>query len=128
MPEEQKKILIVEDAVPLARALREALEGVGFIVAVAGDGEHGLELARSEKPNLILLDILLPKKDGLWLLKELRTTDEGKKIPVMMLTNLSDTKNVNTALQYGAYDYMVKSDWKINDIVESIQKKLYHTV
>ena len=125
MPESQHKILLVEDAVPLATAIRDSLLAEGFAVLVAGDGEMGLAMALDEKPDLILLDITLPKKSGLVMLKELRATKQGEKVPVMMLTNSSETNDVNEALKNGAYDYMVKADWKIADIIQNVRTKLH---
>lgn len=124
MQAQTKKILIVEDEAPLSNVLSERLSNEGFTVFVAADGEQGLAMALDHKPDLVLLDILLPKMGGLSMLKELRTHEEGKTIPVMMLTNLNDTEDVNEALAAGAYDYLVKSDWNIADLVDNIRNKL----
>lgn len=118
------KILVVEDETAISEVLSERLKNEGFSVVVAADGEQGLAMVKTEKPDVILLDILMPKKGGLSMLQELRETEEGKNIPVMMLTNLSDTEDVNKALENGAFAYMVKSDWKIAEVVASIWSKL----
>jgi len=124
MEDLQKKILIVEDEDPLSSVLRDRLTNEGFTVVVATDGEMGLQMVFAEKPDLILLDILLPEKGGLTMLKELRAHEEAAKIPVIMLTNLSDTDSVNEALSYGVQDYMVKSDTEISTMVDTIRAKL----
>lgn len=118
------KILIVEDEGPISEVLSERLTNEGFDVIVENDGNKGLATAVEQKPDLILLDILMPNKGGLSMLKELRATEEGKHIPVMMLTNLSDTEDLNKALELGAFDYMVKADWDIASVVLSIRNKL----
>lgn len=127
MEEKRHKILVIEDEAPIAEVLIERLANEGFEVISATDGEEGLAIAIDQKPDLILLDILMPKKGGLSMLKDLRATEEGKDIPVMMLTNLSDTEDMNTALESGAFDYMVKSDWDIATVVTSIRNKLAKT-
>lgn len=118
------KILVVEDEAPISEVLSDRLKNEGFDVAVADDGEKGLKMAIDFKPDLILLDILMPNKGGLSMLEALRATEEGKNIPVMMLTNLSGSEDMNKALELGAFDYMVKSDWDISYVVNSIRNKL----
>ena len=120
-----KKILITEDE----RALREILQKKfsqekDFEVLSAKNGEEGLELALSEHPDLILLDIIMPKMDGLTMLERLRRDAWGKTVPVIMLTNLSDELKVTEAIRRGSFDYLVKSDWNINDVVEKVKNRL----
>lgn len=118
------KILIVEDEGPLSDLLKDRFEDEGFKVTVANDGEKGLAMALSEKPDLILLDIIMPKINGLSMLKQLRASDSGKTVPVMVLTNLSDPESVKEALANGAHDILVKADWSIGDIVRGVKDKL----
>ena len=92
--------------------------------SVARDGEKGLELALKKQPDIILLDIIMPKLDGLSLLRKLRQHDEGKHVRVIVLTNVNDTKEVHEALSLGARDFLVKSDWVISDLVESVKAQL----
>lgn len=119
-----QKVLIVEDEEALSEVLKERLENEGFHVIVAGDGAEGLLVALDQQPDIILLDIIMPKLDGLSMLKQLQTYDAGKNIPVIIMTNLSDSKEVHEALASGARDFMVKSDWAISDLVASIRKQL----
>ena len=92
----------------------------GFIVLEAENGEEGLDVALRDHPDLILLDIIMPKMDGLTMLKKLREDVRGKNTKVILLTNLSDNEKVSEALLQGSYDYLVKSDWKIGDVVAKI--------
>lgn len=122
--ESAKKILVVEDESPLRDALKDKLMHDGFTVVEAKNGAEGMLLAESDKPDLILLDIIMPIKDGLTMLQELRESSWGKNIPVILLTNLSDNEKVAAALEHGTYDYLVKSNWKIEDVVQRIRERL----
>jgi DNA-binding response OmpR family regulator len=122
--ENKKKILIVEDETSLRNALRDKLMLEGFIVLEAKNGEEGLDVALRDHPDLILLDIIMPKMDGLTMLKKLREDVWGKNTKVILLTNLSDNEKVSEALLQGSYDYLVKSDWKIGDVVAKIRARL----
>ncbi|MDD4333362.1 MAG: response regulator [Patescibacteria group bacterium] len=120
-----KKILIVEDEMSLSEALKRKLSLVdGYNIFVAKDGEDGLSLALREKPDLILLDIIMPKMDGMTMLAKLRKEKGGKKIPVIILTNLSDAENVEEAQKRGVNDFLIKSDWKIEDLAKKVKEKL----
>lgn len=122
MSDKRHKILIVEDEKALNEVLKERFENEGFDVRVAQDGAEGLLLALEKPPDVILLDIVLPKVGGLDMLKKLRTYELGKNIPVVVLTNLSDTKQVHEALEHGARDFLVKADWVLSDVVENVRK------
>lgn len=119
-----KKILVVEDEIALATALTENLTQEGFEVLHAKDGLEGIGLALSSKPDLILLDILIPKMDGLAVLNKLRQDPWGKNVPVMVLSNLNQPANVAAAIDDNVSEYLVKVDWKIEDIVKKIREKL----
>lgn len=123
----KKKILIVEDEVPLLSSLREKLSGEGFNVFTAKDGEEGLEIAKKEKPDLILIDILLPKKDGITMAKEINRLRLGTLM--IFLTNLSDSKHISEAIEVETetVDYLVKSDWNINDVVLRVKQRLLNS-
>ena len=119
-----KKILLVEDDSTLVQALTYELQQEGFEVTVAGDGLAGLEAAEKVMPDLILLDINMPKMDGLTMLKKLRTSSWGKDVSVIMLTNYSDEQKVMEALAEQAFYYLVKSDWSLTQIVGKVKEKL----
>ena len=119
-----KKILIVEDDHPLRNAIKDKLSKEDFEILEAKNGTDGLATALEQQPDLILLDIIMPKMDGMTMLKKLRADDKGKNIPVIILTNLSDDKEVAESTEGGAYDYLIKSDWKIEDVVAKVKEKL----
>jgi len=120
----KKKILIVEDEEPLKLTLKKKFKNEGFSVLEATNGEDGLKLTQEKKPDLILLDIVMPVMDGMTMLKKLRKQDFGKEMPVILLTNLADTSDVNKAMELGVFDYLVKSNWEIKDVVEKVKEKL----
>ena len=121
-----KKILLIEDDLDLAELYEEVLS-TKYTVEVAGDGKQGLELAKKSKPDLILLDILLPEMNGFELLKVLKKDPETKDISVVILTNLG-SKHVDEdkklALLLGAEDYLVKAHHQPQEIVEKISSYL----
>ena len=120
----KSKILVVEDEEALSEVLKERFENEGFEVAVARDGEKALQIAQEKQPDLILLDIIMPKLDGLSMLKQLREFEWGKNVRVIVLTNVNDSKQVHEALSLGARDFLVKSDWLISDLVSSVRTQL----
>lgn len=118
------KILIVEDEKPIRRAASETFKDANFEIFEAGDGEEGLKIALSEKPDMILLDLMMPKMDGMAFLKELRKDNWGKGVEIILLTNVADVKKVSEAMKYSVYDYMVKSNWTLEDVVSKVKKKM----
>jgi len=116
-----KKLLIIEDDLVLQRALQEFLSAEGFDVQCASDGEVGASKALSEDPDLILLDIVLPKKDGYAVLTEVRSSENAKHIPIVLLTNLGSISDVEKALELGATTYLVKADYKLEEITAKIK-------
>jgi DNA-binding response OmpR family regulator len=118
------KILIIEDDVILQSALSDYLVAEGFEMECAEDGEVGIEKAVSGKPDLILLDIVLPKKDGYAVLQEVRANEGTKHIPIVLLTNLGSISDVEKALELGATTYLVKSDYKLEEVTAKIKEIL----
>ena|SRR6185436_16093086 len=121
MDEKKTKILIVEDEEILLTALSEELKQEGFDAVGAKDGMEGVEKAAAEKPDLILLDLVMPRLDGIGALKQLKENDETKNIPVVILTNLSDYDKVSDALSMGAMDYLVKANYRLEELVAKIK-------
>lgn len=119
-----KKILIVEDEQVLQKTLSDALKKEGYKVLEALDGELGLNLAKKEKPDLILLDIILPKKTGFEVLEELKKDPSTKDLSVIILTNLEEAENVEKALVLGATTYLVKMEYSLASIIEKVKKTL----
>lgn len=118
------KILFIEDEAHLQDVLSRALTREGFTVTQAFDGERGLQLAIDGNPDLILLDLILPKKDGFMVLKDLKANPDTKHIPVIVLTNLEQSEDIERTLAMGALTYLVKTDYELKDIVEKVKKVL----
>ena len=123
MDTRKRKILLVEDDTALASVYRSRLELEGFDVCEANNGEDALSLAVSEHPDLILLDVMMPKISGFDVLDILRNTPETTNIRVIMLTALSQPKDKERAEQLGVDDYLVKSQVVVGDVVERVR---YH--
>lgn len=119
-----KKILVVEDEATLQKALVDMLEQSGYDLVSALDGERGWELAKEETPDLILLDIILPKMDGFDVLRNLKMDPATEKIPVIVLTNLGDLTNIEKALELGANTYLVKADFHLDDVLRKVEETL----
>jgi len=117
-------VLIVEDEEFLAKTLEDNLVSEGFTVELAMDGEEAMEKIEKNKPNLILLDLLLPKKDGFFVLNQVKQNPEWKLIPVVVLSNLGDDTDIKKALELGADDYFVKSQHPVQEVVEKVKKYL----
>ena len=120
----KNKILIVEDEISLLDVLHRKFINEGFNVLVARDGHEGLTLALKEKPNMILLDIVMPKMDGLTMLSNLRKNKWGQEAKVILLTNLMDPEKMSQALKDNVSAYLVKSDWKLEDLVTEVKSRL----
>lgn len=120
-------LLIVEDEKILINTLEEKLVSEGFEVLKASDGGEGLKLALSKHPDLILLDLLMPKVDGLTMLKELRKDSWGKNASVIILTNVESSDKVaeTASLGFGnMFEYMLKTNWSLDEMVSRIKEKL----
>jgi len=119
-----KTILLIEDEMAISRALSNILIFEGFRVIKTKDGKHGLKVALERRPDLILLDILLPEMDGISMLKKLRENEWGMNVPVIILTNVNNVNKISDALKNQVYDFLIKSDWKIEDILKIIKERL----
>ena len=115
------KILIVEDDPLMRRLYQKIFTFEKYEVEMAEDGEEGLDKARKSKPTLILLDIMMPKMNGLQVLEKLKADPDLKKIPVVMLTNLAGQKDAETALAKGAVKYIVKSEYEPKQVADMIK-------
>jgi len=116
-----KKILFIEDESALHKTIGEVLTQQGYEMISALDGEIGLRLAQTKKPDLILLDLILPKIDGFGVLKQLKEDEKTKDIPVIVLTNLEGMQDVERAIKMGASTYLVKSNYDLEEVVEKIK-------
>lgn len=119
-----KKILFIEDESALQKTFGDVLKKEGYEMGSALDGEIGLRLAKVQKPDLILLDLVLPKLHGFEVLKKLKEDNETKDIPVIVLTNLESIEEVEKALELGATTYLVKAQYSLREVIEKIKKAL----
>lgn len=118
------KILIVEDEEALSRVMAEKLKNGGYETEIARDGAAALPMARKFRPDLILLDLLLPKKNGFEVLGDLKKNTDLKNIPVIVLSNLDQDEDIKKAMAGGAADYFVKSQHPINEIIEKVGENM----
>jgi DNA-binding response OmpR family regulator len=118
------KILIVEDEEILANVLKEKFEKEKLGVLVANDGESVLAMAKELRPDIILLDLILPAKNGFEVLKELKADADLKNIPVVVLSNLGQDEEIKSALKLGAEDYLVKTQHPVKEVVERVKAYL----
>lgn len=116
------KILIVEDDPLMSRMYQKIFSFEKYDVVMAHDGEEGLEKARTIKPTVILLDIMMPKLNGLQVLQKLKGDPETKKIPIIMLTNLAGESDAESALSKGAVRYIVKSEYEPKQVLNIVKE------
>lgn len=118
------KILLIEDDKFLRELIIQKLSKEGFDVVEGIDGEEGLKKIKEEKPNLVLLDLLLPGIDGFEVLTRAKQDPEINKIPVLILSNLGDREDIEKGLKLGAADFLVKANFTPGEIIEKIKKIL----
>jgi DNA-binding response OmpR family regulator len=117
-------VLIIDDDPLFQEDLTGALVGAGYRVENAYDGEAGLRCILKEAPNLVILDLILPKKDGFKVLRELNGWEEMKRIPVIVLSNLQNSDNIEIAIRLGVTDYLVKSNYTVAQIIQKVRDVL----
>lgn len=117
----KKRILVVEDEKMILSVLTKKLEDSGYDVSFSRDGKEALDMALKENYDLILLDIILPKMDGITLLEKYNEEKKENKAPVIMLSNLDNADKIEESKNRGAYDYLVKTDWSLDDVVQKIK-------
>jgi DNA-binding response OmpR family regulator len=116
-----QKILLIEDDEQIRRMYQQAFVAGGFECEEAGDGNKGIEMAKQNKPDLILLDMMMPDIDGLTILDKLKHDETVLAIPVIVLSNLSAQEGIDNAMRLGAMDYINKSAVKPRDVVEKVK-------
>jgi len=122
MPKNKLKILLVEDDEFLSSILRKKLEKNGEKVITAYDGVETIKKIKKEKPDIILLDLILPEKNGFEVLAEIKTDKRLAKIPVIILSNLCQEKDIQKGKSLGALEFYVKSDISLDEVVEGLKK------
>ena len=118
------KILLIEDEISLRNTLEMKLKEMGHEIITADDGQQGIETAREKKPDLVVLDLMMPKKNGIEFLKEVREDSELKDLAVVVLTNSDNPEHIQQVLDFGASTYLVKSNYSLLEVLEKIQKIL----
>lgn len=118
------KVLIVEDEKMLAEMYATKFSMEGFTAIQAHDGAEGIERAQADTPNIILLDIIMPKLDGFGVLKQLKSQATLKNIPVILLTNLGQDDDIRKGKELGASDYFVKANHSPQEIVDKVKAVL----
>ncbi len=114
------KILIIEDETALLYALKAELSQNNFEVLTAVDGEKGLEAIEQEKPNVVILDLLLPGIDGFEILRRTKKNPATKNIPIIVITNLGDKESFEKGKKLGADDYLVKTDYSLEEVIKKL--------
>jgi len=120
----KKIVFLVEDDLFLSDMYRTKFELSGYEMPHAEDGETAIRMIRDAHPNLVLLDIVLPKKSGFDVLKEIRADAELSKVPVILLTNLSQKDDVDKGFKLGANDYIIKAHFTPAEVVAKVEKAL----
>ncbi len=121
MTKEKKKVLLIEDDKYYRRAYKDGLEEAGFDVLMASDGKEGLEKIQSEKPDLILLDLLMPSKSGFEVLEDAKMDDSLKGVPIIILSNLGQDSDIEKGKALGAIDYLIKADVIMKEVVAKVK-------
>jgi CheY-like chemotaxis protein len=121
MEQQSKSILLVEDDRFLRKAAEATLRRHGFIVRTAADGEEALQRVRDEVPDLVLLDLIMPKLQGFEVLRILKQDPTTKQIPIVVLSNLGQESDVQQALQGGAVAYFIKANLSLQELVTKVQ-------
>jgi DNA-binding response OmpR family regulator len=121
---EKAKILIIEDDRFLIKLYSSKLRREGFEVMEAVSGEEGLSKVLREKPDLVLLDLVLSQKSGFEILSEIKMNPETKSIPVIVLTNLGQESDIKRGFSLGAAAYLIKTDFSINQLPEIVKENL----
>ncbi len=122
------KILVAEDDKLISNSLCDALKQNGFDATPAYDGEEAVAKVKEVKPDLMLLDIMMPKLDGISVLWELKANPDSAKTPVIVLTNIGDVETISKIVEAGAVDYLLKSDQSVDDIIQKVKDVLARTV
>ena len=108
----------------MQRALKNKLEGAGYEVFLADDGAEALDQIKGTKPDLMLLDLIMPKLDGISVLREIKANEDLKDVPVIILTNLSSGDKVAEAMQLGTFDFLVKANYSLDDVLGKVKDRI----
>lgn len=121
---EKKKILLIEDDQQISKVYEIQLKREGFITITSRDGDDAVEIFSKENPDLVVLDLMLPKRDGFGVLEYIRKTAKNKDVPILVISNLGQKGDRLRAMELGATSYMIKVDHPIKDIISTIKEHL----
>ena len=124
MPETSRRILLAEDDRLLRKAAEATLKRKGFTVFTAEDGEEAFRVAKAELPDLVLLDLIMPKRQGFDVLRDLKGCPETARIPVIVLSNLGQDRDIQQAMESGAVAYYVKANLSLEGLVKRVEETL----
>jgi len=119
-----KKILLIEDEEIMIGLLQKKLTNEGYEISVARDGEEGLKAMREVRPDLVLLDIIMPKMGGFEVMEEMVKEPELKKIPVIIISNSGQPVELDRAQKLGAKDWLIKTEFDPEEVIEKVKKQL----
>lgn len=120
----QIRILLVEDDLFNARVYKDGFERQGFLMDVAADGEEALHKITEQRPDIVLLDLILGQKSGFTILEEIKHNEQLRTIPVIILSDLAQESDIEKGKKLGAIDYLIKSDLSLKEIVERVKAYL----
>ena len=124
MPEGRKKVLIIEDDDHISKVYEIKLGKENIDIVIARDGEEGINMVASEKPDIVLLDLMIPIKDGFIVLEEVKKTPFGKNVPIVVISNLGQQGDIEKAMKLGAADYLIKVNLSIQEVIDKVKKHL----
>ena len=119
-----KKILIIEDEELMYNLLERKLTADGYKITVAKDGIEGMEMMKKEKPDLILLDIVMPKKNGFEVMEEMQKEKELRGIPIIVISNSGQPVEIDKARELGAKDWLIKTEFDPQEVIKKVKKQI----
>ena len=119
-----KKILLVEDEEIIYNLLQKKLSNKGYEVSIAKNGEEALKAIREQKPDLVLLDIVMPVKSGFEVMEEIQDDDNLKDIPVIVISNSGQPVELDKAKDLGARDWLIKTEFDLEDVIQKVKKQI----
>jgi CheY-like chemotaxis protein len=119
-----KKILLIEDDEIVVDLLQRKLTQVGYVVSIARNGEEGLKTMREVRPDLVLLDIVMPKMDGFGVMEEMQKDEELKKIPIIIVSNSGQPVELGRAQKLGAKDWLIKAEFDPQEVLDKVVKQI----
>ena len=123
-----QKIVVAEDDKLISHSLCDALKAEGYEAAAAFDGEEAVEKIAEIMPDLVLLDIMMPKLDGISVLRQIKANPSTARISVVVLTNIGDVETISKIVEAGGADYLLKSDQSVDDIIQKVKDVLARNV